>query len=82
VIEKSRTFFITILFAAGGVVILTLTWIEPAPLPERIAQSIIGVVGIMTVFIRPLMGQIRATRVHISNMAHKTDINKKDPLPQ
>ena len=78
--DKSMTSFISILLAIGGVVILILTWLEPLSLSERIATSIIGTAGIMTVFIRFLMMQVKAARVRIARAPDKSDIKNNNSI--
>lgn len=77
-LDKSMALFITMLLVAGGIVILILTWLEPMSLSERIATSIIGAAGIMTVFIRFLIMQVRAARVRIANAPGKSDIKNSN----
>ena len=77
-IDKSITFFITVLFAIGGVVILTVTWMGSMSLSERIVPSVIGAAGIIVVFVRILVIRVRATSVHIAHASGKTEIKKND----
>ena len=79
-LDKSMTLFITMLLVIGGIVILILAWLEPMSVPERIGISIVGIAGIITVFIRFLMTQAREAKVHIAHTPDKTDIKKNNDI--
>lgn len=79
-LNKSMALFITMLLVVGGIVILILTWLEPMSLSERIATSIIGVAGIMTVFVRFLMMQVRTARIRITSAPGKSDIKNNNGI--
>ena len=78
--DKSMTLFIMMLLVIGGIIILILTWLEPTSLSERIATSIIGAAGIMTVCIRLLMMQVRAARIRITSAPGKSDIKNNNGI--
>jgi hypothetical protein len=79
-IDKSMKFFLTLLFALGGTVILTVTWMKPMPLTDRIVPSIIGAIGILVILARTLVIHSGAVKVRITNTLYKTGIKKKHSI--
>jgi len=79
-VDKSLTFFIAVLFAVGGAVILAITWMSSMSLTEKIVPSVIGVAGIMIVFVRILLVYVRAVRVRITHSHDKNKIDNKESM--
>ena len=78
--DKAMMLFIMTLLVAGGIVILVLSWLEPMSLSERIATNIVGAAGIMTVFVRFLMMQVRAARIRITSAPSKSGIKNNNGI--
>lgn len=75
--DKSISIFLKFFFTIGGTVILLTTWLQPMPLSERIAPSIIGAAGVISVITWVLILRSRATKVRIPTVPAKTGIKKK-----
>jgi len=52
--DRSLDIFLMVLFGLGGLVLLTLAWVQPMPVSERILTTIIGSIGLVWVFFRAL----------------------------
>jgi len=75
-IDKSLNLFLITLLAAGGIIILVMTWIQPMLLSERIVPSIFGAMGIILALIWSLISRSKSAKVRVTGITDKTNVKK------
>jgi hypothetical protein len=77
-IDKSLNVFFIMLLAAGGIVILVVTWIQPMPISERIVPSFFGVMGVILALIWSLISRSKSAKVRVTGIPDKTSVKKEN----
>jgi hypothetical protein len=52
--DKSLSIFLMVLVGMAGLAILSLAWIQPMPMHERIFSTFVGSMGLLVVLIRAI----------------------------
>ena len=75
--DKTLDVFMMVLFGTGGIIILTLAWVQPMSMPERILTISIGSIGICWALIRALLRVPMRTRINIGKGLTEVAAKKK-----
>ena len=75
--DKSLDIFLMVLFGMGGIAILTLAWVQPTPLPEKILTTFVGLMGLFWVLFRALSLISMRAKVNIGKDIAKVELKKK-----
>ena len=62
-IDRTLDIFLMVIFGTGGIVVLTLAWIQPISLSERILTTSVGSAGLLWVLIRLLLLRSVSTKI-------------------